>query len=243
VSDLVAAEWLKLRTTRILLVTAPTAVVLSLTAVAGMVLAKQGGELESTEGLHQVFSVTGAGAIVMLLTGIVVSAGEFRHGTAADTFLTTPRRDRVLAAKLAIGAVVGAAVGLTTSVAAIGLAAVVYPPRAATLPAGSADVLLAVPATVAYAVLFAVIGVAVGALVRDQVVAVAAALAWIAIVEHVLVTLVTSIGRWLPVGAGQAVLRTPLEDLLGPVTGGLVLLAYAAGFSIVAVILEGRRDV
>ena len=240
---LVATEWLKLRTIRLLAIAVPLAVLLSVAAVAGMVLAADGPDLESTRGIERVFSVTGAGAVVMLIVGILISAGEFRHGTATDTFLATPHRSAVLQAKLALGVGLGGGVGLLTAVAGIAVAAVLYPAQSAALPVGSADVLLALPASVVYASLFAVLGVAIGALLRDQVLAMAVTLGWIALVEHILVTLAPAIGRWLPLGAGQAVLRTPLDDLLSPVMGGLVLAAYAAAFAALAVIFEGRRDV
>jgi ABC-2 type transport system permease protein len=241
--NLVATEWLKVRTVRLLVVAVPLAVLLAVAAVAGMVLAADGPDLESTTGIERVFSVTGAGAVVMLIVGILISAGEFRHGTATDTFLATPRRSQVLQAKLTLGAGLGAGVGLLTAVAGIAVAAVLYPARSATLPVDSVDVLLALPASVVYASLFAVLGVAIGALLRDQVLAIAVTLGWIALVEHILVTLAPAIGRWLPLGAGQAVLRTPLDDLLSPVMGGLVLGAYAAAFAALVVMLEGRRDV
>jgi hypothetical protein len=53
---------------------------------------------------------------------------EIRHGTIRPTFLATPRRERVLAAKLAAAALIGVAVGLlaeglTAVIEAAGLAA------------------------------------------------------------------------------------------------------------------------
>jgi ABC-2 type transport system permease protein len=241
-NDLVAAEWLKLRTTRLLFGTIPAAVALSLAAVAGMVLSSHSPELETAEGVRRVFSVAGAGAIVLLVVGILIAAGEYRHGSAADTFLTTPQRSRVLIAKLTVAAGVGAGVGAVTAVACVAAAALIYRQESATLAVGAADVVLTVPATVVYTALFAVVGVALGALVRNQVAAVAGALAWLAIVEHTLVNLVPSIGRWLPVGAGQAIVRTPIDGLLSPPAGIAVLTAYAVALSVTAIRVERSRD-
>jgi ABC-2 type transport system permease protein len=242
-SDLVTAEWLKLRTTRLLHGTVPTAVALSLAAVAGMVLSSHGGELETADGVRRVFSVAGAGAIVVLVVGILISAGEYRHGTAGDTFLTSPQRNQVVAAKLAVAGVLGAGVGVVTAAACVAAAALVYRSESATLSLASADVWLAVPATAVYTALFAVLGVALGAVIRNQVVAVAGALAWLAIVEHTLVNLVPSIGRWLPVGAGQAIVRTPLDGLLSPPAGIAVLATYAAVVAAIGIRAEESRDV
>src|SRR5215468_185371 len=115
--DLVAAAWLKLRTTRLLYGLSAAAALLSVAAVAGGVLATDRSDtpLTSTRGLDQILSLTGTGALVMLLAGVLVAAGEYRHGTATDTFLTTPRRHRVVLAKLTVGAACGLGAGLVTA--------------------------------------------------------------------------------------------------------------------------------
>lgn len=229
--DLVAAEWLKLRTTRLLHGMVPVAVALSFAAVAGAVLSADGAaELEASDGIRRVLSVTGTGALVVLVAGIIVAAGEYRHGTAADTFLTTPRRPRVVAAKLAVGALVGVATGIVSALACLGIAVVLYRADGATFPTGEGEVWLTLAGTLVYTTLFAVLGVAVGSLVRNQVIAVTGALTWFAVVEHTLVGLVPDVGRWLPVAAGQAIVRSPVEGLLSPLAATAVLAAYTAAF-------------
>ena len=241
--DLVAAEWLKLRTTRLLYGSIPAAVALSFAAVAGAVLSADGAaELESTTGIRDTLSVTGAGAILVLVVGIIISAGEYRHATAADTFLTTPRRNRVAAAKLTLGAGVGAAAGVITSLACLGIATLLYELEGATFPFGDPEVWAILAGALAYTTLFAILGVALGVLIRNQVLAISAALAWLAVIEHTLVTLVPDIGRWLPVAAGQAMVRTNLDDLLSPFAGTAVLTAYAAAISVAGIRVAAARD-
>jgi ABC-2 type transport system permease protein len=241
--DLVAAEWLKLRTTRLLYGSIPAVVALSFAAVAGAVLSADGAaELESTTGIRDTLSVTGAGAILVLVVGIIISAGEYRHGTAADTFLTTPRRNRVAAAKLTLGAGVGAAAGVITSLACLGIATLLYELEGATFPLGEPEVWAILAGALAYTMLFAILGVALGVLIRNQVLAISAALAWLAVIEHTLVTLVPDIGRWLPVAAGQAMVRTNLDDLLSPVAGTAVLTAYAAAIAVAGIRVATARD-
>lgn len=242
--DLIAGEWLKLRTTRLLYGTVPVAVLLSLAAVAGSVLATARSDipLASERGLERVLPITGTGALVVLLVGILMAAGEYRQGTASDTFLTSPTRHRVVTAKLAVGALVGAAVGAVTVVACVGGAALLYRVKHTSLPFDDAVVWETLAGTLAYTTLFAVLGVAIGTMVRNQVLAVAGALAWIGIVEHLLVNLAPSIGRWLPAAAGQAIVRTPLDGLLSPIGGVAVLAVYAAVVAAAGVRFAVTRD-
>lgn len=243
-TDLIVAEWLKLRTTRLLYGVVPATLAISLAAVAGSVLAADRSDvaLASSEGVRRILPVTGTGALLVLIAGILISAGEYRHGTAVDTFLTTPRRHRVVVAKLTVGAGIGAVSGMLMSVACVVTAAGLYQLKGAALPLGDGDLWLTLVGVVAYTTLFAVVGVALGSLVRNQVLAVAGALAWIAIVEHILVNLVPDLGRWLPAAAGQAIARTPLGGLLSPITGLGVLAAYAAVIAAAGMWLTKGRD-
>lgn len=242
-TDLLAAEWLKLRTTRLLHGSLPLAVALSFLAVAGAVLSTDDTALESADGIRTALSVTGTGALIVLVVGIVISAGEHRHGTAADTFLTTPHASRVVAAKLAVGAAVGLAVGAATAVVSLAVAGVLYQVEGATFPIGDGEVWLTLAGALVYTSLFAVLGVALGSLVPNQVVAVTAALAWLAVVEHTLVGLVPGVGRWLPAATGQAIVRTPVDGLLSPLAGAAVLATYVVVIAVAGVRATARRDV
>src|SRR6185312_726821 len=96
---------------------------------------------------------TGSGRLVILLLGVLAVTAEFRHGTVTGTFLHSPRRIRVLTAKAAAIVVVAAAGAV--SHALVNPDVVVY----------VAGLLLAYP-------LYGVIGVAAGALIVYQPVAV-----------------------------------------------------------------------
>lgn len=241
--DLLAGEWLKLRTSRLLLVMGAAAVALSTASVAGAVLAAGTSELADPGTLRDALSLTGTGALVVLLLGIVITSGEHRHGTAADTYLTTPRRGRVLAAKAATGAAVGLAVGVAMALAGAGVVAHVYGDRGVGLPVDGGEVATTMLGIVVYTTLFATIGVALGALVRRQVLAVSLALGWVAAVEHAAVGLVPDVGRFFPTIAGQALVRTPLDEILAPHTAAALLTAYALTLLAAALRVTTTRDI
>jgi len=243
--NLLAAEFLKLRTVRTPWALLVTTVTLSGLAVASTVLVADsaGIDLESANGARDVLGVSVAGAIFVLVLGIIISAGEYRHGTAIDTFLTTPRRPRVIAVKLATALTTGGIFGLLASGTALATALLMYRVRDLGFPLGPSTSWSTLGATALYAALFCGIGAATGSLVRNQVVAIVGWLSWMAVVEHIAEGFFPSFGRWLPMGAGRALvggIGTP--DLLSPATAAVVLIAYAAVIMAAAIVWERYRD-
>lgn len=242
---LVAAEWLKLRTTRVLWATVPAVVLLSAVAVAGLVLSSEVAGvtlLEPTEGVRQAaLHLTSTGAVLVMVLGIIISAGEHRTQTATDTFLTTPRRSRVATAKLAIGAILGLAFGALGAVVGLPVAYIWFEAEGAAFPAGDEQVWLILGGVVLYAALFAVLGVAFGSLVRNQVVAIVSALTFVLLLEQLLTQAGASVAEWFPGNAGAAVVRTP-GDFLDPGAGAALLLAYALVLALAGMVVVARRD-
>jgi ABC-2 type transport system permease protein len=242
---LVAAEWLKLRTTRILWATVPAVVLLAAVAVAGLVLSSEVAGvalLEPTDGVRQAaLHLTSTGAVLVIVLGITISAGEYRTQTATETFLTTPRRSRVLAAKLAIGALLGLALGVLGAAVGLPVAYLWFEAEGAAFPAGDGEVWLTLGGVVLYASLFATLGVAFGSLVRTQVVAIVSALTFVLLVEQLLTQSGVSLAEWFPGNAGAAVVRTPGE-FLDPGAGAALLLAYALAIALAGMLVVVRRD-
>jgi ABC-2 type transport system permease protein len=242
---LVAAEWLKLRTTHFLWATVPALALLSAVAVAGLVLSSEVAGvalLEPTEGVRQAaLHLTSTGAILVIVLGIVISAGEYRTQTATDTFLTTPRRSRVVAAKLAVGTLLGLALGTLAALIGLPVAYLLFEAEGVALPAGDAEVWLTLGGVVLYASLYAVLGVAFGSLVRNQVVAIVSALTVVLLLEQLLTQLGASMAEWLPGNAGAAVVRTPGE-FLDPGVGASLLLAYTLAIACAGMVVVARRD-
>jgi ABC-2 type transport system permease protein len=242
---LVEAEWLKLRTTRFLWATVPTLVLLSAVAVAGLVLSSEVAGvalLEPTEGVRQAaLHLTSTGAVLVIVLGIIISAGEYRTQTATDTFLTTPLRSRVVAAKLAIGAILGLALGALSAAVGLPVAYLLFEAEGVSFPTGSEEVWLTLGGVVLYGALFGVLGVAFGSLVRNQTVAIVSALTLVLLIEQLLAQTADSVARWFPGNAGAAVVRTPGE-FLEPGAGAGVLLAYALVIALAGTIVVVRRD-
>ncbi len=242
---LIAAEVLKLRTTRTMWALLAATVAVSALAVASSVVVGadvSAFDLETARGARGVLSVATNGTIFVLVLGIILSAGEYRMGTATDTFLTTPRRWKVIGAKLIVGAVVGFAFGALSSGVSIAVADAAYRIEGYAFPFESSDAWPTLAGVAVYGALFGAIGAATGSLVRNQVVGIVGWLVWLAVVEHLMMGLLPDIGRWLPAAAGQALARTPGDDLLAQPTAAFVLALYAVAIGSLAVIGERYRD-
>jgi ABC-2 type transport system permease protein len=244
-TDLLAAEFLKLRTTKTIWGLLAATVAFSALAVAGAVIAGADTaslDLETERGVRTVLAVSASGAIFVLLLGVIIAAGEYRHRTATDTFLTTPRRWRVIAAKLTVATAIGAAFGALSAGVAIAVADQLYRIEGYAFPLDSSDAWSTLGGAVLYAALFGALGAATGSLVRNQVGAIVGWLAWLFVAEHIGVQLLPDLGRWLPAAAGQALVRAPDDDLLSQPTAAIVLALYGVAIMSVAIVAEGRRD-
>ncbi|MBO0775300.1 MAG: ABC transporter permease subunit [Actinobacteria bacterium] len=244
-SSLIRSEFRKLTTIRgpwLLLAAGPLLVV---AGVSGLVMS--GGDVHDPALQDKALAHVGLAALFTLLFGLLAVAGEYRHGTIIDTFLSSPVRGRVIAAKLAVYSLVGAAAGLVTSLAAIAATAAWWAASGGSLQLSGTSTWLTLGGGMGVNVGFAAIGVSLGALIRNLAAAVAAALAWIALIEGVAGQLLGSaLARWLPLHASQALGRTDLPAgarLLPQWGGGLVLLAYAVVLAGAAALATLKRDV
>ena len=246
--SLVAAEVLKLRTTRLFYgLCAATAALTVLGVVGAMLTAGDSGmpELGTPESMRNIFGAGGTAGLFTLVLGILAVTGEIRHGTITQTLLITPRRGRLVAAKLAAMALAGFVLGMLASLTAL---AVAWPWLAAKdfdVSVFSTDVGLVMVAGSVATSLMGIIGVGVGAIVRSQVPAVVGALIWQFVLEGILVGVVPSVGRWLPGGAARGVTAETLQSgsLLPAWAAALVLIGYGAVFAAAGAQLMARRDV
>ncbi len=191
------------------------------------------------------------GYLMPLLMGVFIISGEFRHRTITPTFLVTPRRWRVLAAKALVAAGAGVVMGVVLTAVATGLGAALIAAKGYPVRLGSDGVpRLLVLMCVGLGV-WAVFGLGFGALLRNQVAAVVVAIVLVTVVEGLLAVFLRwvhlgVVARLLPAAASNAMVQpsnvTPL-DLLPWWAGGLVLLGWGIVSAFLGSLLTLRRDV
>jgi ABC-type transport system involved in multi-copper enzyme maturation permease subunit len=185
-------------------------------------------------------------AIFAALLGAMSFTAEIRHGTIRSTFLVTPRRGRVVAAKVAASMLIGTGFGLLAGAAAVGAGAAALRARGIDVQLDGGDYVLLVLGSAVAAALLAAVGVGVGALVRNQVPTLIGICAWLLFVEGLLVGDVGGlgdVGRFLPGAAASAISGQDPGTLLAPETALVLLAFYAAATALTGALATSRRDV
>jgi ABC-2 type transport system permease protein len=264
-SGLLRSEWRKLMAGRAwwaLLLALLAVVILVAVGTTRLINANSFGQFQAptrsldVDALVQISVQTFVGAALFpLLLGVLVAAGERRHGMAAVTGLAAPQRALVVLAKAVVVAAVGALYGVVAVVVANAAIAVTAGLEGAEGALPLTDPVLlrgAAGAVVAFA-LWGVIGVGVGAAVGDTTLAVIGSLLWTRVAESAVGLSLSNSGyrapvvSYLPVTA-TASLSIALDGartLVGSVsqsTAVLVLALWAAAFLVLGMVLASRRD-
>ncbi len=196
-----------------------------------------------------------SGYLFVMILGIAIIGNEFQNGQAVTTFLATPKRIKVLYAKLLVAAGAGIFLMLVSTLlgfvgAYVGLS---HYPHAKVDSTIFFDLLVA--AVVSGAVI-AIMGVAIGALIRNIKIAQAGAIIWLSIVERLIVLFWAAGGKYLPSGLILGMMNIHISvkstkkffdistaNYFGPGISVSLLLLYAAIFASLGSWVSLRRDI
>jgi hypothetical protein len=231
VTTLVGAELLKLRTTRAWIGYLGVLVLFSVLGTASQIGSAPEFELADPDFSRVLLEIALVAGLVAFLMGIMSVTVEWRHGTITRTLLVTPRRERVLAAKVIWALLLGVALALLAIaiVLAIGVPWLSAEGYSFEL---DGDVLGLIGRMVLAAALWGALGVAFGTLIQNQAAALVVGLLWILLLEALIVGLLglvdaEGVGDFLP-GRALAALEGEVEDGLSPWAGAGVAVAWIA---------------
>jgi ABC-type transport system involved in multi-copper enzyme maturation permease subunit len=248
VSAVLRSELLKQRTTRTILQLPLWMVGLVALVVLLHVFSLDVATLTSRDGQLKVLGWgTSVGALFAALLGALSITGEIRHGTIRPTLLATPRRARVIIAKVAASALAGVAIGLLAEALTAGLESAGLATRGIHIALSTGDYVQLLAGGALSAALWAAIGVGVGAIVRNQVGAIVGLCVWLLLIETSLIGNVPGAGKFVP-GASAGALAGAIQTqsaskLLTPALGALLLATYAAAATAAGLITTERRDI
>lgn len=188
--------------------------------------------------------------ITLFVLGVLSVTTEYRHQTITPTVLATPSRWRLIAAKLTSTALLGIGYSLTCVILEMAITLPWLHARGITINfGGHFGALLLVFLVLT---LYALVGLGVGALLKNQIVAVAVGIAFVLIIDQVVVAIpgVKHIYPYLLSGATNAITLSPGDDhringvhLLSVGGGVAVLVVWGLVTAVLGAAITMNRDI
>lgn len=243
--NLVLSEWEKLRTTRatwVVLVAGFAVEMLILGLVTAFVNRDDLGD-----DLTVFYSLTNLAPLFVLTLGVLSVTNEFRHGTASSTFLVTPRRERVVAAKFVVILLVTLVAGVVAVAVNAAIISAVLDARSLDRPTTD-DLTPILIGTVLVSGLSGILGVGLGATIRNQVLALVVGIVGLSALGALFFALPDSIVQFLPGQAQASLTGLDFGDGAGganlsQLMGGIVFAAYGVVLTAIGSVIVASRDV
>jgi hypothetical protein len=243
--DVLTSEWIKICSVRS---TLWALLIAGVTALGGSAIVAGAGAGGSEQPIDRLASIYLAWleypVLAIGILGVLSFSSEFGTGQIRTTFVAVPQRGAVLAAKAAVTGSVALVLGELLSFAAFLLSEAILSRHHTGLSLGDTRVLGAVVAAGITICAIALLGVALGAIIRHTAGAVAA-LPAVVYLPLVVSTLPApwndSIGKFTMLTAAfQTVALHPRPTLLSPILSLLVVLAWPAIALVIAGLLINR---
>ncbi|MQA88332.1 MAG: hypothetical protein GEV03_27880 [Streptosporangiales bacterium] len=183
---------------------------------------RPGGDVRS------VLAYSGTGGLLLILLGLVWTAGDHRHRTIVATALAAPRRPSPFAAQMLALAVVGVLVGLAAGAFTVAITVAWLGVEGVPLGVSGGVIAVAVAGGALYSGLAAALGGGLGALTRNQVAAAIVLFLYLSSVDPLLAMAVPDYGQFGPTALGIA-LSGGAETPGGP---GMQLLPIGAAAAV-----------
>ncbi|MFF4658375.1 ABC transporter permease [Streptomyces sp. NPDC001381] len=217
------AEWIKIRTLRSQ-IGCLGAVLLATVAFSALAGADSGGD--DADPLFSVFFGVGFGQIAAVAFGTTAVAAEFQGGALRLSLAAVPDRARWFAAKLTAIALPVLAVGLVTGLATWAVGSTVLG-EGADAP-GTAEGLRGAAGCAVYLTLMTLLAAGLTTVLRSGAATLGILIPFLLIVSFVVGDLSGNAADFLPDRAGQVVLHSSWDGVLGPWTGLAVTAVWTA---------------
>ena len=214
-----------------------------------------GASLMDPQLVAGVYGKAISGYLFTMILGIALIGNEYQSGQIVSTFLATPQRLKVLCAKLVVAACAGIFIMVISTLVGFGgayLGLSQYPHA----KAGLTIFLNLLLAAVISGAVISIMGVAIGALVRNVKVAQVGAIIWLFVVEKLIVVFWATGGKFLPSGlivgmlnvhidlkSSERFLNISTTNYFGVGASIALMLAYATVFAFIGSWITLRRDV
>ncbi len=245
---LVRAEFLKLRTTQVWFWLLLADVVVGALIVIGSLASNA---VKNANDVPDIFATANGALLFVIVLGILGVTTEYRYQTITPTVLATPSRWALVSAKFVTYALVGFTYGVACIAVQLAIAVPWLSAKDITFDLARSDLQHTIFSLPAVFALFAVLGVGIGALVRNQVLALTLSIVFLLVIQNLVAAIPGVLHAWnyLPAGATTAILYP--HDRTGPsgvvetsaATGFVVLLLWAAIPAALGAAVSMNRDI
>jgi ABC-type transport system involved in multi-copper enzyme maturation permease subunit len=260
-TNLLRSEWRKVMTTKLWWGMLLGSVALTALSVTGQIANATSGPMNAPPGYvapnplgdpatqRSIAASAVVAGIFALVVGIILLTTEFRHLTSRPTFLLQPLRGRIIGAKLIVAAAVGLMYAIVCAATVLAIMVPWLGARGVSIGWVSNGVLRTLGSSALAVAIYAVVGVGVGVLVRNQIAAVIGALGYFFVVEALIevIPVIKDIYKYLPGAASDALVhagpRGVSGSLLTQLQGGLVFLGWGLLFALGGWLVTMRRDI
>jgi ABC-2 type transport system permease protein len=233
------AELLKIRT-------APRTViglVLGMLAIVGVGAAGTVSSYSNGSGiLRDLMDIASFSLVFAVIVGLLVVTWEFRHGTIEQTFIVSPRRERVMAAKAVAAAFAGAVLSVL-SIAVTVTIAYIWIGGDPGVDFTSGELWERAVRVVVAGALWGALGVGAGALVRNQAGAIVLVFVWLFVLEPIVPLISDTAAKYTLGRLREAFLDVGGDHGVALGTAGLLLALYAVTVAAAGSALTLRRDI
>ncbi|MEO9138346.1 MAG: hypothetical protein ABI345_04705 [Jatrophihabitans sp.] len=249
---LVRGEFLKLRTTQVWFWLLVGTIALSALLMVGGIAPSDG--VRSADKVPDLLGsyVTAPGYIFVFVLGVLAVTTEYRYETITPTVLQTPSRWSIISAKLIAYSIVAVLFALVAILVELAVAVPWLSSKNVSVDLGNGEVQHALLGVFGVVVLFGIIGLGVGALLRNQIVAVVVGIVFLLVVQNIILIIPGVRNAWpyTPNGGLQAIMHTTGSTqvvdnvhLVATGAGVLVLLLWAVIPAIAGAAVTMNRDI
>jgi ABC-type transport system involved in multi-copper enzyme maturation permease subunit len=247
---LIRAEFLKLRSTQVWFWLLLVAVALSALAVIGPLASH--GDVQNGSDVADMFASASIGYVVIFVLGVLGVTTEFRYQTITPTVLATPSRWTLITAKMISYAILGLFYAAVCLIVQLAIAIPWLSAKKIHYSLGSDHIPHALIGVLVVLAVFGIIGLGVGALLKNQIVAVTVGVIFLVALQNIFLAIpgVKHIFPYLPGGAVNSIVRVnPSSDdyngihILSTAGGVVVLLLWALVPAILGAGITMNRDI
>jgi ABC-2 type transport system permease protein len=249
VINLIRAEFLKLRTTQVwfwlLLASVAVSSLIVIAAFASH------NSIRTTQDVADVFSSAATSDIAVFILGILGVTTEFRYQTITPTVLATPSRWAIVSAKMITYGLVGAAYSAICVAVQIAIAVPWISAKGLHISLTDGNIPHSLIGVFVVVALYGVIGLGVGALLKNQIVAVSVGLLFLLVLENIVLAIpkVKNAYPFTPAGASSAIVTTSSTadfngvTLLSTAGGVIALVLWAVIPAVLGASITMNRDI